>query len=147
MTILSVLVLREKIGLIRNGAVLLGFIGVFIATGGPGSRFTLLQIAVGLGYAFLASCVDIALRWLGNAESASTTTLYFLLFGLLVTGVYMPFSEITVVPPMTIFILGALGLGVFNLGHLLAKSQSFRSTEASRYYPYHLYDAYLGGFV
>ena len=129
-TLLSAILLREKIGLIRSLAVLTGFAGVFIATG-PSNEFTLFQLGVGIGYAFLAATVDICLRWLGNTEKTSTTVFYFLIFSLIITGFYMPFSEVTLTIPPWLFALFAIGLSIGNLGSLLAKTQSFRLAEAS----------------
>lgn len=129
-TLMSGIILREKIGLVRIGAVIAGFTGVLIATG-PTGDLTLTQISVGIGSAFFAAGVDICLRWLGKTESSSTTVFYFLTFGLIITSLYIPFSNITITMPPLIMIAFILSLGLAGLGSLLAKTQSFRLAEAS----------------
>lgn len=129
-TLMSSLLLKEKIGFVRLSAVIFGFAGVYIATG-PSGDFTLLQLTVGLGYAFLAACVEICLRWMGNTESASTTTLFLLAFSTLTTGLYLPLSDISISMSPWIFACIIAVFGIVNLGYLLAKTQSFRLAEAS----------------
>jgi drug/metabolite transporter (DMT)-like permease len=60
-TILSALILREKTGWHRWGAVLVGFVGAII----------------GLSSAFMIGCMTLLLRQLGKTETAATTVFYF----------------------------------------------------------------------
>jgi drug/metabolite transporter (DMT)-like permease len=133
--LLSYPVLGEKVGPLRMGGVAAGFCGVALiawpAFTDPNSDITALGVVVGIAYGFIAGCVDICLRWLGKTENSSTTTFYFLLFGVTVTSFYWPFSpksplDLDISSLSIIFFLGLTGVL-----SLLAKSQSFRLGQAS----------------
>jgi len=129
--ILSAIFLKEKIGIYRISAVIACFIGVIIIAS-PENDITPLALTTGLLYAFGAAAVDICLRWLGNTENSSTTTFYFLTFGLIATALYLPASNtIQNFEWSWPLLLLLTGLGVSNIIALLAKSQSFRLAEAS----------------
>lgn len=131
--LLSYPVLREPVGFYRLGAVLVGFLGVLIMinpTSGV-SNLPLLGIILGLIWGFESACVDLCLRKMGKTENSTTTTLYFVLFGSIATGLHWPYAEIK---PNSFSIEAfwiILGLGATGLLALLAKTQSFRLGEAS----------------
>ena len=133
--LLSYPLLGEKVGPWRIGGVFIGFIGVSLiaipAFTNPENEITSLGVGVGILYGFLAACVDICLRWLGKTENSSTTTFYFLLFGILATSLYWPFSDDSPLnqTPTSLIIIFFLGLtGVLSL---LSKSESYRLGQAS----------------
>ena len=133
--ILSPLILKEKIGPMRVMGVIFGFIGVGIvsypAFTGQASDFTILGVIVGIMYGFIAGGVDLTLRWMGNTEDASTTTFYFLLFGLIATAFYWPFSDTSPLQQSAPSIFIIAGLGLTGVLSLLAKSQSYRLGDAA----------------
>lgn len=133
--ILSYPVLGEKVGPLRIGGVIAGFIGVaciaYPAFTNPDNEVSVLGVIVGLSYGFLAGCVDICLRWLGKTESSSTTTFYFLIFGILATAFYWPFSPQSPLNHDAASLLIIVFLGLTGVISLLAKSQSYRLGQAS----------------
>lgn len=137
--LLSVLFLKEKVGFYRMGAVLVGFMGVAI-TALPGimdsaNVFPILGLAAGLGWGFFSGSVDATLRWMGTTENTYTTTMYFLLFGVIACGLYWPFSVTPIDAiamddwPVVVGIIALLGFT--GTTALLAKTQSYRLGEAS----------------
>jgi drug/metabolite transporter (DMT)-like permease len=76
-TILSAIVLRERTGVHRWGAVLAGFIGVLIVVQPGSSHIPLIGATVGLASAFLIGCMSLLIRQLGKTEAAATTVFYF----------------------------------------------------------------------
>jgi drug/metabolite transporter (DMT)-like permease len=81
-TILGALVLHEKTGRHRWGAVLAGFAGVLVVTLPQGSHFPLYGAVVGLLAALFVAIVSILLRQIGKTESAGTTVFWFSLLSL-----------------------------------------------------------------
>lgn len=135
--LLSYPVLGEKVGPYRIASVIFGFLGVAIIaspvfTGAESeTHITMLGIIVGIAYGFAAGCVDLCLRYLGDTESSSTTTFYFLLFGILSTSLFWPFSENVPWDHNDTTLMIIAGLGITGIISLLSKSQSFRLAPAS----------------
>src|SRR6201982_823424 len=74
-TLLSIVILKEKVGIHRWSAIILGVVGVLIITHpGPGSLT--YGALFGLANAVLISTVAIAIRRMSLTESAETLTLY-----------------------------------------------------------------------
>ena len=90
-TILSALVLKEKTGIHRWSAVVLGFIGVLVMVRPDGAHFPLLGASVSLAAAFMTACISIMLRQLGKTEGAAVTVFWFTLLSLPPLGVLMIF--------------------------------------------------------
>lgn len=90
-TLLAALVLGEKTGRWRWGAVLLGFLGVLIivqpGSGHVGLSGGLIAVAAALTTAF----ATIAIRRLGATEAATTTVFWFGASSLVPLGLAMPF--------------------------------------------------------
>lgn len=137
--LLSIVFLKESVGIYRAGAIIIGFIGVAI-TALPGvldgaNPFPILGLAAGIGWGFCSGSVDVILRWMGKTENTYTTVFYFMLFGTIVCGFYWPFSatpidsiEISSAP----IVIGIIALlGFTGTTALLAKTQSYRLGEAS----------------
>jgi drug/metabolite transporter (DMT)-like permease len=76
-TIMSALVLRERTGWHRWGAVLAGFAGVLIVVQPGSGHIPATGAIVGLTSAFLIGCMTLLLRELGKTEAAGTTVFYF----------------------------------------------------------------------
>src|SRR5205807_7997769 len=74
-TLLSVVVLKEKVGIHRWSALILGFIGVLVVTH-PGAGTLTMGALFALGNAVLISTVAIAIRRMSMTESTETLTLY-----------------------------------------------------------------------
>ena len=137
--LLSIIFLKENVGLYRAGAILIGFIGVAI-TALPGildneNIFPILGLAAGIGWGFCSGSVDAILRWMGKTEDAYTTTFYFMLFGTIACGLYWPFSATpidSIEQNSIITVIGIIALlGFTGTTALVAKSQSYRLGEAS----------------
>ena len=132
--LLSIIVLKEKVGPYRLSAVAIGFLGVVIVANpfsSSGLHLPLLGVIVGLGWGFFSGAVDTCLRWMGTTEKSVTTTFYFMLYGSLATALHLPFAEIQ--PGATSWQAMAFiaGIGFCGLFSLLAKTQSFRFGEAT----------------
>jgi drug/metabolite transporter (DMT)-like permease len=74
-TLLSIVILKEKVGIHRWSALIGGFAGVLIITH-PGTGTLTYGALFALGNAVLISTVAIAIRRMSMIESAETLTLY-----------------------------------------------------------------------
>lgn len=90
-TILSGLVLKERVGLHRWGAVILGLIGVLIVVQPGRAILPLPGVLVGLCAATVVSGVSITLRQIGRTESATTTVFWFTVGSAAAMALLMPF--------------------------------------------------------
>ena len=127
--LLSYPLLKEKVGLYRVGATMMGLIGVIVMIGFDQSVLTPKGIAVGLTFAFFNGLVLVMLRQLGKTEHALTTVFYFLTFGLFITTPYLPFTDVII--PDQRYWPYLLGLGIVGLSSLILKTESFRHAPAS----------------
>lgn len=89
-TILSALVLKEKVGRHRWSAVILGFLGVLIVVQPEGSTIPPAGVAIGLVAATVVSAINITLRQIGQTESATTTVFWFTLLSAVPFGALVP---------------------------------------------------------
>lgn len=109
-TLLSVLFLRERPGVHRWAAVLVGFMGVVVIVG-PGHHegVTALGISVAAGAAIATACISLLLRQLSRTEEPSVIVFYF-------TVLPLPFLAIAMLwfgqahDPMTWAILIVMGV-------------------------------------
>ena len=127
--VLSYPLLREKIGIRRTLATLVGFMGVIFIIGFDQSNITLNGLAVALLWSLSNALVLIMLRQLGKTEQAITTVFYFLLFGLLITGIYIPFSE-KIIPSQSLQ-WAVFAIGIIGALSLIFKSESYRHAPAN----------------
>ncbi|HEY4472863.1 MAG TPA: DMT family transporter [Stellaceae bacterium] len=74
-TLLSIVMLKEKVGIHRWSALIVGFVGVLIVTH-PGAGTLTMGAFFALGNAVLISTVAIAIRRMSATESTETLTLY-----------------------------------------------------------------------
>ncbi len=131
--LMSIFILREKVGPQRIGAVIFGFLGIIVVANPFDGQLhlPLAGLCAGLAWGFFSGSVDTILRWIGSTEKSTTTTFYFILFGTLTTGLHLPFADLHELT-LSWDILGIIaGLGLCGLLSLLAKSQSFRLGKAS----------------
>jgi drug/metabolite transporter (DMT)-like permease len=85
-TILSALVLHERVGIHRWSAVIIGFIGVLIVIQPGSGGFPLKGALVGLIAAMIVSIISIQIRDLGRTEPPATTAFYFSLLASILLG-------------------------------------------------------------
>jgi drug/metabolite transporter (DMT)-like permease len=74
-TLLSIVVLKEHVGVHRWSALIVGFVGVLLITQ-PGAGMLTYGALFALGNAILISTVAIAIRRMSLSESTETLTLY-----------------------------------------------------------------------
>ncbi|CAH0496775.1 hypothetical protein NVSP9465_01820 [Novosphingobium sp. CECT 9465] len=75
--ILSVLLLKERVGVWRWSAVLAGLMGVLVIAGPGGASLPMFGVAVGIGAAFMVALVTVQVRDLGRTEEPLTVVFYF----------------------------------------------------------------------
>lgn len=110
--ILSAILLKEKIGIYRWGAVLLGFAGVIVIAQPGGNEIPLFGAAVALAAPFMIALISIQVRDLTKTEDALTIVFYFAAFTVPVLALALPF----VMSPHTAYQWGLLGgLALFGL--------------------------------
>jgi drug/metabolite transporter (DMT)-like permease len=75
--ILAAILLKERVGVFRWTAVLLGLSGIVIIAGPDRSHLPLSGLAVGIGAAFMVALISIQVRDLGRTEHPLTTVFWF----------------------------------------------------------------------
>jgi drug/metabolite transporter (DMT)-like permease len=88
---LSALVLGEKVGIYRWGAVALGLVGVLVVMRPEGSHLPLAGLALALMSAFGSGLVSITIRQISRSEGTQTIVLWFTLGSMAVLALFMPF--------------------------------------------------------
>lgn len=89
--ILSALILHEKVGIWRWGAVALGFAGVLVIAQPGDGHIPLAGAAVALGAAFMIALISIYIRDLTKTEDSLTIVFYFALFSAPLLALTLPF--------------------------------------------------------
>ena len=89
--VLSALVLGEPVGRHRWSAVALGFLGVLIVIRPGGSALPAAGLALAVAAAFGTAAVTITVRQIGRTEATPTIVLWFTLFSMAATGLFLPF--------------------------------------------------------
>jgi drug/metabolite transporter (DMT)-like permease len=87
---LSALILGEPVGWHRWSAVALGFIGVLIVMRPDGSHLPAIGLVLAVLAALGGAAVTITLRQIGRTEATPTIVLWFTLFSMAVTGLFLP---------------------------------------------------------
>lgn len=110
--ILSALILHEKVGIWRWGAVVLGFTGVLVIAQPGDGHIPLIGAAVALGAAFMIALISIYIRDLTKTEGSLTIVFYFSLFSVPVLALVLPFvwQEKTAEQWLYLLALGTSGL-------------------------------------
>lgn len=87
---LSALVLREQVGRHRWTAVAVGLLGVMVVMQPGGTHLDLLGLGLAVLAALGVAAVTITLRQIGKTERTPTIVLWFTLFSMLGTGLFLP---------------------------------------------------------
>jgi drug/metabolite transporter (DMT)-like permease len=91
-TLLSIVMLREAVGVHRWFAIALGVVGMLIIVQpGGASGLSAGGVALGLSAAFLNATSTIAVRQLGATETSTIMAFWFTLIGTITTGLALPF--------------------------------------------------------
>jgi drug/metabolite transporter (DMT)-like permease len=114
-TIFSIFLLKEQVGIYRWGAVIVGFIGVVIAAWPQDMVFN-IGILIALLSAMTSGLAVINLRQLGKTETALTTTVWFTLFSIVFSA---PLAALDWKPPgfgaLLLFMLCGVLAGISQL--------------------------------
>ncbi len=131
-TLFAALILREKVGIRRWSAILIGFVGVLIVIQPGGSLIPAFGAAVALAGALVTASVTLVIRMLGRTETSVVTIFWFSVYTL---------------PALTIcaYIYGGghdaktwgylLGIGIFGALGQLSITQSLRYAPVSTIVP------------
>lgn len=109
MTALSVLLLRERVGIRRWSAVIVGFVGMLIVVR-PGAGMLDSGGLYMLAAAFLIGCTTIVIRYLGRIDDPVCITFYFTLTGVVVSSIGFLLQGWVAPPPTDLALLAAVGL-------------------------------------
>lgn len=109
MTVLSVLILREKVGLRRWSAIAVGFAGMLMVVR-PGADILASGSFYMLIAAMLIGCTTIIIRYLGRIDDPVCITFYFTLCGIGVSAVGMLLQGWQPPPPRDLALLCLVGL-------------------------------------
>jgi drug/metabolite transporter (DMT)-like permease len=90
-TLLSIVILKDRVGIHRWGALIVGFLGVLLITH-PGPRSFQIGVVFGLANAVLISTVAIAIRQMRVTESTETLTLLQMSLITVFTACLLPFG-------------------------------------------------------
>jgi drug/metabolite transporter (DMT)-like permease len=108
-TILSIILLKEKVGLHRWAALLVGFAGVLVVTQ-PGAGEFQWGAIFAVGNAILISTVAVAIRQMSLTESSDTLIVYQLCLLVPLSALLLPFGYATPTPA-DFALLAAAGIG------------------------------------
>jgi drug/metabolite transporter (DMT)-like permease len=89
--VLSALLLKEKIGIWRWSAVLLGFAGIVVIAQPGGGHIPLIGALTGIGGAFMIALISIQIADLNRTEQPLTIVFYFAVFTTPLTALALPF--------------------------------------------------------
>lgn len=132
-TILSPIMLKEKVDRYRWSAVIVGFGGILLIAKPSGDLFSNPASLIALAAALCVALVNMALRNLGQTDEALTTVFYFILIGVLISGPYTIFfgsaPDLAIMPWI-------LGIGIFAVVQQVTKTTAYRFAEASLLAPY-----------
>lgn len=126
-TLLSIPVLGEKVGLHRGAAVVVGLLGVLIVLR-PGSADLSLGHAAALLAASCSAASSVIVRRIGRDERAAVLMLYPMLASVVAMGALMPFVYVPIAP----IDLGAMAVvAALAFGGALFIIAAYRRAEAS----------------
>jgi len=114
-TLLSIPVLGEKVGLHRAGAVMLGFVGILVIALGQGAFSGDLAGAAKWGFAaavmhgIFSACTTLLVRSLSGTEASTTIVMWQSLLMTCITGLALPFLWVTPAPAELAMLI-AIGL-------------------------------------
>ena len=108
MTALSVVLLREQVGIRRWSAVIIGFCGMLLVVR-PGAGMLESGSLFMLGAAFLIGCTTIVIRILGRYDDPVCITFYFTLTGVLVSLAGLGLQDWVAPPAVDLALLVLVG--------------------------------------
>lgn len=88
--VMAYLFLKEHVGPYRWAAVIVGFLGMLVIVR-PSGAVNLTGVSFAMAAAFMHATLGTLLRVLGRTERPETITFYFLVIGVGLTGLAMPF--------------------------------------------------------
>lgn len=88
--IITALVLRDKVGIWRWMAVMIGFAGVLIVAQPGGQPIPPLGLAAGLGAGVIVSIVSFQIRDLARTEAPITCVFWFAFYGAAIASIILP---------------------------------------------------------
>ncbi len=109
MTALSVLLLRERVGIRRWTAIIIGFVGMLIVVR-PGADMLASGSLYMLLAAFLIGCTTIIIRYLGRIDDPVCITFYFTVTGVLASLIGLFVQGWEQPPPADLALLLLVGL-------------------------------------
>lgn len=111
-TLLSIPVLGEKVGIHRGGAVLVGLLGVLIVLR-PGGADLTLGHAAALWAAICSATSSVIVRRIGRDERAAVLMLYPMLASVVIMGAVLPFVYVPVaaIDMAALAVVAALAFG------------------------------------
>jgi len=109
-TLLSIVILKERVGVHRWTALIVGFIGVLVVTH-PGAGTLTMGALFALANAVLISSVAVAIRRMSATESTETLTIYQMTIISICTMCLLPFGF---TPPAWLDLLGLAFGGISN---------------------------------
>jgi len=115
-TALSVVMLKERVGVWRWGAVVVGFLGAIVIIR-PGIEYVSWTALLPLGMACVYSLYQILTRMIGTADSSMTSLFFTAIFGTVVMSFIAPF--IWVETTLWMWLEMALMGAVAGFGHFL----------------------------
>ena len=89
--ILSMIFLKDEVGIWRWSAVILGFIGIVVVAQPGSGKIPLVGAAVALSGAFIIAIVSLQIADLGKTESPQTIVFYFALISAPICALALPF--------------------------------------------------------
>ena len=92
-TILSVIIARESVGLRRSVAVIVGFFGVVFIILPVNASFNFAGVLYALFGAIFAGLMFVFIRMLGKTNASIPTAIWYNSFGVVVSGMILFFSE------------------------------------------------------
>ena len=93
-TILSVIIARESVGLRRSGAVILGFLGVVFIISPINASFNFSGVIYALLGAIFSGLMFVFIRMLGKTNASIPTAIWYNSFGVVVSLMILFVSEI-----------------------------------------------------
>ncbi len=132
MTVLSIPLLGERVGVYRWTAVLVGFAGVLVILN-PGGDMMQIGALAALGGAVLYALAVIAIRHLSATESPAAITFYFTIIGAIAGSAMMAAFGWVTPPPADLALLVGVGL-IGGVGQFCI-TRAFRLAEATAIAP------------
>ena len=89
--ILSVILLKDRVGIYRAAAVGLGFVGVLVIAQPGDGHIPLMGASVALGGAFMVALISIHIADLNRTEKPLTIVFWFAAFSTPIAALFLPF--------------------------------------------------------